>query len=657
MSFVDWAIVIGLLVVMVGVAAWTQQYNKSVVDFLAANRCAGRYLLTVAEGLAMMGTIAFIGDFERHYVSGFTTLCWGALITPVVVIVALSGWVVYRFRQTRALTLAQFFEIRYTRKFRIFAGFICFVSGILNIGIFPGIASRFFVYFCGLPTTMTFGWIEIPTFMLIMFVLLTAAVFMTLWGGQIAILITDFLQGGFVLLICVVVSLYLLYKFNIDMVFNTLLNAPKGKSLLNPLDSMQFEAFNPWFFIVAAVSIIYNCMGWQGTQGFNASARNPHEARMGRILGTFRGSSQGTVSVIAAICAYTVMNNSDFTSIAQQIQQNVSSISSDYIKIQMTTPAVLGYYLPQGLLGFFCSVMLFAFLGSHNAFLHSWGSIFVQDVVMPLYKKPLSKEKHMKWIKMSIVGVACFIFLWSSIFEFNERLMMYVTITNAIFLSGSGAAIIGGLYWKRGTTAAAFTAVIIGASLTGLGFLLRGICHDFSIEGHWIFAIAMFVSIISYIAVSLLTSRSSFDMDQMLHRGKYALDDNGVCVHEQVLKGWKKWLGISSEFSKRDIFVYLLAFMLPFAYFMAFVVMLLCSIFIPKFGGTFNDISWLKFWKIYTYVTLSLASIFAIWLLIGGSRDVVSLIKTLRIVRRNDVDDGRVSGRQDLVDEKFKLEK
>jgi SSS family solute:Na+ symporter len=274
---------------------------------------------------------------------------------------------------------------------------------------------------------------------------------------------------------------------------------------------------------------------------------------------------------------------------------------------------------------------------------------------MPLYKKPLSKERHMKWIKMSIIGVACFIFIWSSIFEFNERLMMYVTITNAIFLSGSGAAIIGGLYWKRGTTAAAFTAVIIGAGLTGLGFLLRGIYPAFPIEGHWIFAIAIFISIISYIVVSLLTSKSSFDMDQMLHRGKYAVDGNGIIIPEKAATGWRKWLGISNEFSRRDVFVYLLAFMFPLVYFVAFVVMLLCSIFIPRLGGTFDDMTWLKFWKLYTYVSLILACVFAIWLLIGGSRDVVSMIKTLRTVHRNDVDDGRVSGHHNLADEKLML--
>jgi len=652
MGLIDWAIVVCLVVLITGFAVWTQKYNKSIADFLAANRCAGRYLLTVAEGLALMGTLAFIGDFERHYVSGFTTLCWGALITPVAVIAALSGWVIYRFRQTKALTLAQFFETRYNRSFRIFAGFICFVSGVLNIGILPGIGSKFFVYFTGLPVKVSIFGLEVQTFIVIMFVLLTLAVFITLKGGQIAIMVTDFIQGVFVLVICIVVSLYLLYKFDMGVVFSSLLNAPKGQSMLNPLDTNQFKEFNPWFFMVMGVSVIYNCMGWQGSQGFNASAKNPHEARMGRILGTFRGGAQGTVSVIAAICAYAVMHHVKYASTAEQIQANISQISSEYVGTQMITPAVLGHFLPVGMLGAFCAVMFFAFLASHDVFLHSWGSILVQDVLLPLRKEPLSKERHIQWLRISIIGVAIFIFLWSSFFEFNERVMMYLTITNAIFLSGSGAVIIGGLYWKRGTTSAAFTAMIMGAGLTGLGFLLRGIYPNFPVQGHWLFAIAMFASIISYIVVSLLTSREAFNIDQMLHRGKYATENDEVCVIEKEVKGWRKRFGISDEFTKRDIFVYFLAFAYPLIYFVAFITMGLCSFLIPKFGGVFGEHQWLMFWKVnILYFSLPLTGCFTIWLLIGGSKDMRSFFKSLKMSKRNDVDDGYVAGHHNIADE------
>jgi hypothetical protein len=50
---------------------------------------------------------------------------------------------------------------------------------------------------------------------------------------------------------------------------------------------------------------------------------------------------------------------------------------------------------------------------------------------------------------------------------------MFFAITGAIFTAGAGAAIIGGLYWKRGTTSGAWAALIIGAVLSVSGIIIQ----------------------------------------------------------------------------------------------------------------------------------------------------------------------------------------
>jgi SSS family solute:Na+ symporter len=54
LSLVDWLVVAVFFVVALGSVWWTKRYMRSVADFIAGNRCAGRYLLTIT-GLATGG--------------------------------------------------------------------------------------------------------------------------------------------------------------------------------------------------------------------------------------------------------------------------------------------------------------------------------------------------------------------------------------------------------------------------------------------------------------------------------------------------------------------------------------------------------------------------------------------------------------------------
>jgi len=41
------------------------------------------------------------------------------------------------------MTLAQFFEVRYSKAFRLFTGGLAFLAGIANFGIIPAVGARF----------------------------------------------------------------------------------------------------------------------------------------------------------------------------------------------------------------------------------------------------------------------------------------------------------------------------------------------------------------------------------------------------------------------------------------------------------------------------------------------------------------------------------
>src|SRR3989339_382296 len=284
---IDWFIIITFFIFVTAVATYTRRYTKSVSGFLAADRCAGRYLLSISEGMASLGDISLIAVFQVGMQAGFTGEWWRSFIGPIGTIVALSGWVLYRFRQTRALTLAEFAERRYSRKFRLFMGIILFLSGVFNYGIFPAVGAHLFINLCAIPNTFSIGALSIPTYPVVMALLLSISLYFACMGGQIAVMITDFIQGFFCCIIFVVISGFILVKLGYKPVVEVLDNS-ENIHMINPFKGNNIPDFNVWYFIMLAVLGFYSCRAWQGSQGYNCSALTPHEAKMGNIIGTLR---------------------------------------------------------------------------------------------------------------------------------------------------------------------------------------------------------------------------------------------------------------------------------------------------------------------------------------------------------------------------------
>ncbi len=101
MHWIDWSIVLATIVFFVAVGYGTKRYTRSVADFLAAIRCAVRYLLTHASNMAYLGALLIIGHWQQLYTSGMGAGWWGHLMKPLILILALVGWVTYRFRETK----------------------------------------------------------------------------------------------------------------------------------------------------------------------------------------------------------------------------------------------------------------------------------------------------------------------------------------------------------------------------------------------------------------------------------------------------------------------------------------------------------------------------------------------------------------------------
>jgi SSS family solute:Na+ symporter len=431
-------------------------------------------------------------------------------------------------------------------------------------------------------------------------------------------------------------SVFLLTQVRWGQVVEGLMTAPRGASLLNPYQASQVPDFNFWYFLIGIVGVVYTWMSWQGTQGYNASAKSAHEARMAWVLYAWRIIPQTLVLLVIAVVAYAVLHHPDFTAQAGAANAVISGAGAPMIQSQLRVPVVLTQILPPGMMGAFTWVMLATALTCKSAYMHSWGSIFVQDILIPVRGRPLAPAQHLWALRGSILFVACFTLVFSVLFQQSQAIFLFFAITGAIFAGGSGAVIIGGLYWKRGTTAAAYTAMILGATISVGGIILLQVRPGFPVNGQWFWGIAMVAASAGYVLVSLLGRGVGADLDRLLHRGAFALPSEAVQPGDLPPVGLRA-LGMGPEFTRTDRFIYVATYAWIFLWFAVFVVGTLLNV-----GRDVGDAPWARFWQVFLVSQLVAGVVVLVWFGAGGLRDLRRMLRALRGLERDDLDDGFV---------------
>lgn len=659
----DWLIMALPLGIIVGIALYTRRYVRSVADFMAGGRNAGPYVLSTASSEKLAGAALFVATLERFSRAGFTIDWWNQILTPVGLLVAITGFVIYRYRQTRALTLAQFFEMRYSRKFRLFAGGLGFLAGIVNFGVIPAVGARFFVYFLELPATVSTLSMAVPTYLLLMTGFLGASVLSTTMGGQITILVTDCVEGMMSQIFYVVIAIAMIGVFTWPQIHQVLLAQPSGQSLVNPFDTFSTKDFNLWFVLMLAFLNIYGTMAWQNSHSFNSSAVTPHAARMGGILGRWRYFASGVMVTVLAICTLVFLQHPDYASAATHVQDSVNQIENAKTAQQMHWPIALSHILPVGIKGLVCAVLMMGIIAGDGMAMHSWGSILVQDVVVPLRKRPFSVKAHLWLLRLGIIGVAVFAYLFGAMFQQTDKLFLWWAVTQAIFVGGAGVAIIGGLYWNRGTAAGAWAGMITGSVLSVGGIALREahtfICTqvlpgcgldilasttlarwpEFPLNGMQISFFATLIAIAVYVIVSLLTCREPHNMDRLLNRGAYAVEpeDSGRTVKKVPLL--YRLVGLDEHFTRSDRWVTLGIFGWSLFWFALFAIGSAVYLVYP-----WSDETWATYWRVTgIWLPLAIGVLTTVWFTIGGVIDLRRFFRRLRAEKVDVRDDGLVA--------------
>jgi SSS family solute:Na+ symporter len=387
---------------------------------------------------------------------------------------------------------------------------------------------------------------------------------------------------------------------------------------------------------------IYGTMAWQNASAYNSAARTAHESRMGNILGRWLEFAKLLAITILALAAITFLNAPEFAAQAAGVQETLDKIGNPQIREQMRIPTALSVLLPMGIKGTLCAIVLTGIFGGDTTHLHSWGSMFVQDIILPLRKKPLEPKQHILALRLAMLGVAVFAFMFGCLFSQTEYVVMWFRITMAIYVGGAGSVIIGGLYWKKGTTAAAWAAMLTGSILSVTGIIVRQIVPGFPFNGLQTSFGSTLISIGIYIVVSLLTGKGrEFNLDRMLHRGEYAVEQAVVKEHPQPSAKkfrWSKLIGIDDQYTRGDRWIACGVF--GWAMLWLGILIIGC---IWHWISPWPDSVWPVFWWwVGIVIPLTVAVITTLWFTWGVIRDLRIFFRSLSSERVDVNDDGSV---------------
>lgn len=324
MHWIDWLIMLVPFTVVIWMAIYSRKYVRGVADFLAAGRVAGRYVIAVGDVSAMLSVITIVAIVEAKYQCGYAMSFWEKIMLPISTIMSLSGYCVYRYRATRALSIGQFLEMRYSRSFRVVAATIRTIAEMLTNAIGPAIAANFFIYFLGLPHKINICGINLPTFVLLTFILLAVALVVVWPGGRISLIITDCFQSLMSYPVFLVLVGYVFLKFNWHSdIAPVLADRVKGESYINPYDVSQLRDFNIFALVVTVFNNILNRASWIGNDSTSAG-RTPHEQKMAGVLGTWRGGLSHMMNMALALLVICCMTGTRFSKEARIIRTELA---------------------------------------------------------------------------------------------------------------------------------------------------------------------------------------------------------------------------------------------------------------------------------------------------------------------------------------------
>ncbi len=458
LNWIDAVVFIAFMGTVLAVSLYAGRKENSSEDYFLAGRKLNWWLIGFSLIASNISTEHFVGMAGSAYGRvglAIASYEWMAAITLVIVAI----WLLPKFLKAGIYTMPEFLEYRYDSSTRsimaiyIMAAYIIVLlstvlySGSIAMNAIFNIPQAFQDHFNMLPEQADF-WANVTGIWLIGIV----AGSYTIYGGLKAVVWSDLLQGGALLLggaLVSIIGLCALGEGNLITGWQNMMEHNEAKlHTILPWNDPDV----PWIAVFIGGLWIPNIFYWGLNQFITQrvlGAKNLAEGQRGIMFAAFIKLCIPFIIVIPGIIAY--------------------QLYSDVIdKGDKAYPYMIRTLLPPELRGVMFAALCGAVMSTFTAGLNSASTIFTIDIYAKFVNKNMTPQKEVFVGRIStavFVVIAC---LWAPIISRFEGVYTYIQEIWGFISPGIVAAFIVGILVKRTPAIAAKSALLLGVPLYGI---------------------------------------------------------------------------------------------------------------------------------------------------------------------------------------------
>ena len=435
-SSLDWVIVFVYVLATIATGLYGRKFVGGIADFLVAGRELGTFIGIATLAATEIGTITFMYYAELGYKTGYSSFINGLIAGVVMIFIGRTGFIVRRLRAMRLMTVPEFFEVKFSRRLRVFTGVLVAIGGILNMGVFLRVEGTFLAIISG---------ISLSHIKAVMTGILLLELVYTVLGGMVSIVITDFIQFIALSIGTILVTIWSMRAAGIGHMYDAVQHS-MGAGGFSPIANREYG----WAYIIFQVLVwmaVHTC--WQTTAMRTFSTKSPEISKK--------------VFSWAGFILSRPWND------AHDVGHRGAGLLGPGQNSLEAMPRMLATVLPSGVLGLVVAGMLAATMSVNSSYLLGWSAILAQDIILPLRRKPMSSTQQVVLNRAANLFVSIFVMVWGLWYTLPGPTYFYLNITACIYLSGTLVTVIAGLFWKRASMLGGYLAMAGGAVAT-IGF-------------------------------------------------------------------------------------------------------------------------------------------------------------------------------------------